>query len=53
MVDWGLQLPFQTGLEAYLTSQVIEALDRGDPAEVADVLSVAFINRNVSRVIIG
>jgi hypothetical protein len=47
-----LQLPFQTGFEAYLTSQVIEALDRGDPAEVADILSVAFLNRNVSRVII-
>jgi hypothetical protein len=46
------QLPFQTGFEAYLTSQVIEALDRGDPAEVADVLSIAFLNRNVSRVII-
>jgi hypothetical protein len=47
-----LQPPFQTGFEAYLTSQVIEALDRGDPAEVADILSVAFLNRNVSRVII-
>jgi hypothetical protein len=47
-----LQLPFQTGYESYLTSQVIEALDRGDPSEVADVLSAAFLNRNVSRVMV-
>jgi hypothetical protein len=46
------QLPFQTGFEAYLTSQVIEALDRGDPTEITYVLSVAFLNRNASRAMV-
>lgn len=47
-----LQLPFLTAYESYLTSQVIEALDRGDKRELRRSLSIALTNRNVSRVIV-
>jgi hypothetical protein len=47
-----LSLPFQTGYECYVTSQVIEALDRGRKKDLDYILSMAFQNRNVSRVLV-
>jgi hypothetical protein len=47
-----LSLPFQTGFECYVTSQVIQALDRGQKKDLDYILSVAFQNRNVSRVLV-
>lgn len=47
-----LALPFQTGYECYVTSQVIEALDRGHKNDLDYIFSVAFKNRNVSRVLV-
>lgn len=52
-----LFLPFLTGLEAYILSQVIEALDGKKThllrkANVEYALKIAFLNRNVSRIIV-
>ena len=47
-----LFLPFQTGFEAYIIGQIIEALDSGRRDDVSYILSIAFKNRNVSRVIV-
>ena len=50
----GLQnfLPFLTGYEAYLLDQVIGEFSGGDPKALKFVLSVAFENKNVSRIIV-
>ena len=47
-----IQLPFLTGHESYLLSRVVSALESGDKAQLAEVLAVAFRNRNVSRNIV-
>jgi len=47
-----LSLFFQTGYECYVTSQVIEALDKGNKKDLEYILSVAFKNRNVSRALV-
>ena len=45
-------IPFQTGYEAYLLAQLIEALDSGRKKDIAYVMKVAFQNRNVSRLLV-
>ena len=47
-----LFLPFQTGFEAYIIGQLIEALDSGRATDVSFILRIAFKNRNVSRAIV-
>lgn len=47
-----LSLPFLTAHEAYLVAQVIEAFDTGKQEEIRYALSLAFMNRNVSRLLL-
>ena len=47
-----LFVPFQTGFEAYILGQLIEAFESGRPKDVRHALKVAFKNRNVSRVLV-
>jgi hypothetical protein len=47
-----LFLPFQTGYEAYILGQLIEAMDAGRKSDIKYVLNVAFKNRNVSRILV-
>ena len=45
-------IPFQTGYEAYLLAQRIEALDSGRKKDIECVMKVTFQNRNVSRLLV-
>ena len=45
-------LPFLTGYESYIVSQLIQALDGGNKKEIELALTVAFQNRNVSRIVV-
>ena len=47
-----LQLFFQTSYEAYITAQLIRALDTGKRSSVHKALKLAFRNRNVSRLVL-
>jgi hypothetical protein len=47
-----LFMPFQTGYEAYILGQLVEAMDSARKSDVKYVLNVAFQNRNVSRIIV-
>lgn len=47
-----LSLPFLTGHEAFILTQVIRAFERKDFDDLYTSLTVAFRNRNVTRVII-
>jgi hypothetical protein len=47
-----LWLPFQTGYESYIIGQIVEALDCGRKADLKFILSIAFKNRNVSRILV-
>jgi len=47
-----LFLPFMTGYEAYVLSGLIEAYDNQDKNLIGKMLTVAFMNRNVSRILV-
>jgi len=47
-----LSMPFQTGYEAYVLGQLVEAFESGRMDDIQYTLSVAFRNRNVSRVLV-
>lgn len=45
-------LPFATGYEAYILDQLIEVMDTGRTKDIKYVLTIAFENRNVSRIMV-
>ena len=47
-----LFMPFQTGYEAYVLGQLVEAFDNGRIQDIQYTLSVAFQNRNASRILV-
>jgi len=47
-----LSLSFLTAHESYIASQLIEAFERGQKSGIETALSVAFQNRNVSRLVV-
>lgn len=47
-----LSLPFLTAYESYILSNVIESLDRRNYERLSYALDLAFMNRNVSRIMV-
>lgn len=47
-----LFMPYHTGYEAYVLGQIVEAFESGRKKDLQYTLSVAFQNRNVSRILV-